>query len=149
MSALSAWKTVLEADATLLATATGGIWDFDETGRLGISRTLTPTAFDSNGIIKPCVLLKSRSYIPDYVLADDSSQYVSAQEMLEAWFYESNGYTNILTMRNRVYALTHTVQLTGTFQCLWAGHIRPGFRDDDLDAFLERSDYQVFAPVTA
>lgn len=149
MSALSAWKTILEADATLLATATGGIWDFDETGRLGLSRTLTPTAFDSNGIIKPCILVKLRTSTPDYILADDSNKYVSVQEFLEAWFYESSGYTNIETMRDRVFALTHTVQLTGTFQCFWAGNIRPGIRDDDLDAFVERSDYQVYLPKSA
>ena len=69
--------------------------------------------------------------------------------MLEAWFYESSGYANIETMRDRVYALLHTIQLTGTFQVLWAGDFRPGFRDDDLDASVERSDYQVFLPKTA
>lgn len=146
MSALSAWKTVLEADGTLVAAATGGIYDFDETGRLGLSRTLTPGAYDSNGLIKPCILLKQRSATPDYQLADDTNQYVSVQEMLEAWFYEEDGYSNIETMRDRVYALTHTVQLTGTFQVLWAGDLRPGIRDDDLDANVERSDYQVYLP---
>jgi len=149
MSTLSAAKTILEADATLLATATGGIWDFDETKRLGLSRTTTPTAFDSDLIIQPCVLLKLRSSTPDFILADDENQYVSAQEMLEAWFYESDGYANIETMRDRVYVLLHTVQLTGTFQVLWAGNFRPGIRDDDLDANVERSGYQVFLPKSA
>ena len=149
MSALSAAKAILEADATLLTTATGGIWDFDETKRLGLNRTTQPTAFDSNGIIKPCVLLKLRSSVPDYILADDSNQYVSAQEILECWFYESSGYANIETMRDRVYVLFHTVQLSGTFQVLWAGHFRPGIRDDDLDASVERTDYQVFLPKSA
>jgi hypothetical protein len=143
MSSLSAAKAILEADGTLLATATGGIWDFDETGRLGLSRTLTGAAFDSNEVIKPCVLLKLRTSQPDYILADDANQYVSVKEIIECWFYEDTGYSNIETMRDRVYVLLHTKQLTGTFQVLWAGHFRPAVRDDELDANVERSDYQV------
>lgn len=140
MSVLSAAKTILEADATLVAAATGGIWDYDETGRLGINRTTTPAAFDSNEILKPCVLLKLRSSTPDGILADDASQYTSVREMLEVWFYEEEGYTNIETMRNRVYALLHAQQLTGTFQVLWQGDVR-GQRDVEMDASVERSDY--------
>lgn len=144
MSALSAAKAILEADGTLLTTATGGIWDFDETKQMGLSRTLTPAAFDANEIIKPCVLMKQRSQIPNPTLADDASQYVAVSEILECWFYEDSGYSNIETMRDRVYALLHTKQLTGTFQVLWAGNFRPGVRDTDLNANVSRSDYQVF-----
>lgn len=143
MSTLSAAKAVLEADATLLATATGGVWDFDETGRLGLSRTLTAAAFDANGLIKPCVLLKLRSSVPDGHLRDDANQYSSLVEMLEVWFYEDTGYSNIETMRDRVYALLHATQLTGTFAVHWAGDVRAQ-RDVELDASVERSQYQVY-----
>ncbi len=143
MSTLSAAKAILEADATLLATATGGVWDFDETGRLGLSRTVTPAAFDSNGRIKPCVLLKLRSSTPDSHLRDDAGQYSSTVDMLEVWFYQDAGYDSIETMRNRVYALLHAKQLTGAFAVHWAGDVR-GQRDVELDASVERSQYQVF-----
>ena len=144
MSILSAAKALLEADSTLLSTATGGVWDFDETGRMGINRTANAAAFDSTGIIKPCVLLKLRSSTPDYILADDSNQYVSVREMLEAWFYQDGGFSSIETMRNRVFALLHTKQL-GAWQCLWAGDIRFPVRDTDIDANVERSDFTVRA----
>ena len=140
MSALSAAKAILEADVTLLATATGGVWDFDETGRLGINRTLVG-AFDANEIIKPCVLLKLRSSTPSGI-ADEGTRYSGVTEMLEVWFYEDDGYSNIGTMRDRVYVLLHAVQLSGTFMCLWAGDVRQA-RDVDLDASVERSVYQV------
>jgi len=143
MSTLSAAKAILEADATLLAIATGGVWDFDETGRLGLSRTLTPAAFDANGLVKPCVLLKLRSSTPDHVLQDDAGQYSSLVEMLEVWFYEDTGYAHIETMRERVYALLHAQQLTGTFAVYWAGDVRDQ-RDIELDASVERSQYQVY-----
>lgn len=141
MSALSAAKALLEADATLLTTATGGVYDYDETGRLGINRTLT-SAFDSNEIIKPCILIKSRSSEPTLGIVDEGARYQSVNEMLEVWFYEDDGYSNIETMRDRVWTLLHAVQLSGTFMCLWAGDIRQA-RDTDLDASVERSVYQV------
>ena len=66
----------------------------------------------------------------------------AAKTLLEAWFYEDDGYSNIETMRDRVWVLLHAVQLSGTFMCLWAGDIRQA-RDTDLDASTERSVYQV------
>jgi len=142
LSALSSITTRLEADATLLATATGGIYDLTETSRLGINRTNTPAAFDSNGVIKPCVLLRLRSSTPDYVLQDDTSQYQSVREMIEVYFYEDSGYTAIETMRTRCYALLQATQVTGAFAIRWAGDIRSSI-DFDLNASVERSDYQV------
>ncbi|TXH53009.1 MAG: hypothetical protein E6Q97_14380 [Desulfurellales bacterium] len=142
MSTVEAMRSVLEADATLVALATGGIFSFTETGRLGINRTNTPAAFDSNGIIKPCVLLRLRSSTPDYVLQDDSNQYQSVREAVELWFYEDSGYSAIETMRSRCYALLHATQVTGVFAIRWAGDIRNQI-DFDLNASVERSDYQV------
>lgn len=141
MTTLAAIKAILEADATLLALATGGVWDFDETGRMGLSRTATPTAFTSAGIIKPCLLLKLRSTLPDGILQDDANQYQSAREIIEAWFYQDSGYATIESMRARVYHDLHAQRVSGTFQVVWAGDIRPGIRDPDLDANLERSEY--------
>ena len=142
MSGLSAAKTILEADGTLLTTATGGVYDFNETGRLGINRTTTPGAFDSNEILKPCVLLRVRSARADGGLADDATKYTSIREALEIYFYEDDGYSNIETMRDRVYTLLHAVQLSGTFICYWQNDVR-GARDDELDASVERSEYLV------
>jgi len=142
MSALDTVKTILEADSTLTTAATGGIWTFDQTGRMGLNRTSTPGAFDSDGIIKPCVLLKRRSSMPDGAIADESAQRASYVTMLEAWFYADADFTAIETMRDRVYTLLHEKRLTGPFYIRWAGDLRDQ-RDDDLDAFLERSTYQV------
>lgn len=140
-SRVAAIKAVLEADATLLATATGGIFDWDETGRQGLSRTATPGAFDSNQVIKPTVLVKLRSAVPDGQLADDASQYVSLREVIEIWLYADNSYSAIETMRDRVYVLLHGKQIDGSFVVRWVGDVRPGIRELDLDAFVERSDY--------
>lgn len=140
MISLATVETLLTDDATLMATATGGVWTQDESGaRTGLSRTNTPGAFDG-GIIKPTILLKLREAVPDYVLADDADQSVSLRQVLEVWYYEDSGYSNIETMRNRVYALLHATQQTGTFAVRWDGDVRPT-RDLDLDANVARSDY--------
>lgn len=146
MSILSAVKAILEADATLLGAATGGIWDWDETGRLGLSLTNTPGAFDANGIIKPAIMVKLRSSTPDYDLADDTNQYVTTRDMIEIWLYQDTGYGAIDTMRARVYALLHAKQLTnnGVFAIRWAGDIRNA-RDTEIDANVERSDFAIRA----
>lgn len=140
---VSAAKAVLEADITLSTVATGGIYDLDEAGPNGISRTITPSAFDDNEVIKPCVLVKLRSATPDGELEDEAEQYVSVREVLEVWFYEDSGYSNINTMRDRVYTLLHATQLLGTFKVLWAGDTR-NQRDTELDANVERSEYAVY-----
>jgi len=140
MTVLANIKAVLEADSTLLATATGGIYDFNETGRLGINRTTVPGAFDSNLIIKPCVLVKLRSETPDQVLMDDPLQYVSLIGIYEFWCYEDNSFSNIDTMLARIYTLMQGTQVAGTFQVHWMGDATP-FRDDVLDANVNRSDY--------
>ena len=143
MSTVSAAKAILEADATLVALATGGVYDYAEAGPDGISRTTTPDAFDSNGIIKPCILLKSRGGVPDGALTDEGTQYLSVREALEVWFYEDTGYANIEAMRDRVYTLLHATQLTNTFKVLWSGDVR-NQRDTSLDANMERSEFTVY-----
>lgn len=143
MSLVSEAKAVLEADGTLVALATGGIYDLDETGPNGISRTTTPDAFDSNEIIQPCILIKARGGVPDLALTDEGTQYLSVRDPLEVWFYEDSGYTNIEAMRDRVYTLLHATQLPDTFKLLFAGDAR-ALRDTEIDANVERSEYTAY-----
>jgi len=146
MSARSVIKALLEADATLLATATGGVFDYDEAGRFGLSREATPTAFTSAGIIKPCVVVKGRGPRPTGALADDVLQITSTSEVVEIWLYEDSAYTTIATMKARIYTLLHGVQVSGSFVCRWAGTALADQRDDTLgNVSVEREDYQVFA----
>lgn len=146
MSILSAAKALLEADATLLATATGGVYDFDETGRMGIGRTNTSAAFEqTTEIIKPCVLVKTRAPVADYILADDANQMVSFTEALEVWLYEDSGFAAIEAMKPRIFALLHARQFGGAFICLWQGDFRPPMRDIELDANFERMEFKVRA----
>lgn len=140
MGIVTTIKTILEADATLTALATGGIYDMDEAGAKGINRTLTPSAFDGNGIIKPSILIRLRSSTPDPALQDDSNQYIAVREVVEVYLFQDSGYSTIDGMRARVYALLHAKRLSNTFRVEWAGDVRT-MRDNDLDSSVERADY--------
>lgn len=142
-AALSAGKTLLEADVTLLATATGGVYDLTELGRLGLNRSnsAAASAWDSTGIIKPCLVIKTRSSLPLEGLGDDAAQIVAQREMLEVWAYADGSYTPIQTMLDRVFVLWQGRQLGG-FVCRWAGNFAQTF-DIELDAFVQRADYAV------
>src|SRR3569832_2578510 len=113
MTTVSAIKAILEADSTLLATATGGVWDYDESGRTGINRTDTPAAVDSDGIIKPSNLVRLRSSVPDYIIADSAAHLVSTREMVELYFFEFSGNTNIEAMKARCFVLLHEKRIAG------------------------------------
>lgn len=136
-------KAILEADsANLVLLATGGIYDWDETGRMGINRNnaATSAAFGTT-TIKPCLLLKLRTSVPFGGVADDSLKVVSAREMLEVWAYQDNGYSTCKAMLDRVYTLLQGQPLGG-YVCRWALSIQPT-RDMEMDANVERSDFAV------
>lgn len=140
MSVESTIYTVLHSDATLLALATGGVWSFDQTGEKGINRTLTPSAFDAYGVIKPCVLVSARAANPGFNIQDDSGQVVDVRQVVETYLFEPNGYSVIESMASRCYTLLHAKQFTGIIRCEWAGSVRLG-RDEDIAANLTRHDW--------
>lgn len=132
-------RTVLLA-ADLDDLATGGIYTYEETRRNGLGRTATPNAFDSNGIIRPTILIKLRDSIPTNDLIDGVQ---SLRRVIELWFYASDSFVTIAAMRDAAFSALHEEQLPGTFQVLHAFDVRDGY-DEDLDALCERSDYAAF-----
>lgn len=143
MTTLSSAKTILEADATLLALATGGIYDMDETGRMGISRSnsATTAAFTS-GIIKPCLLLRLSASAPFGEIADDTTPSTGARDVIQVWAYQDSGYATITSMLDRVFVLLQGKQLGG-FICRWLRKVQPPVRDIEVDANVEHDDYEV------
>lgn len=138
-------KAILEADsANLVLLATGGIYDWDETGRMGIGRNnaATSAAF-VNGIIQPCLLLKLASSVPYGDIADDSRHLTGARDMLEVWAYQDSGYSTIKSMLDRVFTLLQGQQLGGA-ACRWTQKVQPSMRDVEMDANVEYDRYAVF-----
>lgn len=144
MTVLSAAKTILEADSTLLATATGGVWDFTELGRMGLNRSNSQAAAAfTNGIVQPCIVLKIRSSTLVDGMSDDVAQKAAQRQMLECWFYADNSYAAIETMMARVYVDLHGKRVDN-HACRWQFD-GPQFHDLDLDAFGQRSDFAIWS----
>lgn len=141
---LTTAKAVFEADsANLVVLATGGIYDFDETGRMGINRTNAATAAAfASGIIQPCIMLKLASSVPFGGIADDIEQVISVRDMLEVWAYQDNSYSTIKSMLARSYTLLQGKRL-GSYRYRFAQKVQPPVRDLEMDANVEIDRYEV------
>lgn len=90
--------TLLSADATLTAILAGGVYGFAASGLEGIRRggdSPTNAAFDSNGYLKPCVLVRQRDNVPDGIVSDDEEPLDSTVQVVELYFYQDRGYDAI------------------------------------------------------
>jgi len=141
-------RTTLRADAgvggvkTLL---TGDIYTWAITGRMFIARdnTATSSAFDSNGIIKPCCMVKLRSENPFDDITDDEPLR-STRSVLELWFYQDDGYDTIESAKQRAFTLLHK-QCVGGFKLDYTGDpMLRTYTDEFGGAFMLRSEYQAF-----
>ena len=92
----------------MMATLTGGVHTKAE-----ISRQETAGAFDANGEIEPCALLKIESVGP-------VGPYThSARMFLAVYLYERSGYDNVETARERVYTLLHDTCVSPSVGSCW------------------------------
>ena len=136
----NAVELILEANAPLVALATGGIHELSDLGKLGLNRTLHPGSF-TNGIIKPTIVIRQRSNTPTYDVVDEYNQITSARVVIELWFYQSSGYSTIRSMRDLVYPVLHDRKV-GTGRAMWIWEVLLE-RDVNLDASVERVDYEI------
>lgn len=134
MTIRNAIKSLLEADTTLLATLTGGVY-----GEAEISRQATPGAFDANGEIEPCALLTMEAEDPAGPFETSSRAFVAV------YFYARSGYSAIDTALARVYALLHRQRVSGegVWEIRHAGDVRDQ-RDPALDCAMSMSRYTVY-----
>ena len=117
MSREADFYAVLNADATLLATLTGGVWKREAVGVEGLTRQTTAAAFDStSGYLKPCALIAERATVPDGVVKDLMAQKASTRTVVEVYLYADAGagYTALDTAAARIYVLLQGRQLTGS-----------------------------------
>ena len=137
-------RTLLIADTNLMNLLTGGVYTWDVTGKLFISRdnTATSAAFDTNGVLKPCCMVKIRSSVPVEALTDPLPLQ-GERSALELWFYQDNGYDTIESAKQRAFKLLHETCLDGyTLFHAGAPFQRTYTEEDFGGAFLIRSDYR-------
>lgn len=137
-------QTTLEADVTLMAILTGGVFVSSEMGPYGFTRDTGAAAFDSTtGLIKPCLYIKTRSNQDDDGINDGGSTTQSTRQINELYFYddEHTGYAVIRSARSRVKALLHNKEI-GTIYGLRRFNKVETAHDPTLNAALERDDYE-------
>lgn len=147
MSYAATIKTLLAADGTLAALLTGGVYAWEETKRLGLSVTNTPTAF-SSGVLQPCAIVRDRATVAQG-LRDEIGGYATARTVCEVWIY-SDGNTDGTTIRSaqaRARALLSNKQIADSFQVSWVSGTNPE-RDPALnEALYVRDEYAVYGEV--
>lgn len=130
----------------LMAILTGGVFTAGAVGIDGITRNATPAAFDANGFLRPCALVKERGLIPDSMVADGLAQVASAGQTVEVWLYELVGYTAIDAALARLKHLFYGYSLTDSFPIEWTNTIN---RQRDTGALanasLARIDFYVLS----
>lgn len=133
MSIEADFETRMEADSTLMAILTGGVYTAGALGVLGINRTDTPAAFDSNGYLRPCALVRERPLVPDLQVNDFLEQVASATQVVEIYIYQDTGYTSIDTALDRLFTLFFGHQFNGTFPLEWTGTLKRERDQGSLD----------------
>ena len=121
MSREGDFKTRMDSDAALLAILTGGVFVAGSLGLLGITRETAAAAFDSNGYLKPCALVRQRQLVADLQVADLLAQAASATQVIEVYVYQDSGYTSIDSALARLFTLFYGHQFSDSFPVEWIG----------------------------
>lgn len=138
------FATRMTGDATLMAILTGGVFKSGTVGDDGITRAVASSAFDSDGYLKPCCLVKQRGNVPDGQVEDEIAQIDSAIQIVELWFYQDSGYTAIDLAMARTRVLFRGYFLSDSFP-LQLVNVLDRQRDKGAltGASLARQDWQV------
>jgi hypothetical protein len=110
---------VIVTGTPIMTTLTGGVFTKAEVGREGISRDTASGAFGTDGMLKPCALIRQRGHVPDGGVRDEISQGVSGTQVIEIYLYEDSGYTAIDAAIRRLRALFIGYQFSDSFPVEW------------------------------
>lgn len=105
MSAAETVRTLLAADGTLAALATGGFYDGSLVSRSGINRTGFPNAYDtSTHLMKPLVVVRNLTDIVHPAARDPQEKYRAIDGYLEVRTYNDGnaGYSVVNQMADRI-----------------------------------------------
>lgn len=92
-------------------------------GPLGISRGATPEAFDADGYLQPCALVKQAGEIPDGNVKDYDAQLLSINQRVEIWLYQDQGYDAIDAAASRLFVLFQGHQFDDTYEIYLANNL--------------------------
>ncbi len=134
---------------SLEALATGGIYNYPDTGRKGLTRLLAPVAFsERDGMLKPAIVVLQLKEVTDLAIIDPVSGFNSTVTPVNIWIYDKgtteDGYENIRAINERMYLLLAYQQLTGMFQILFDSTIKDKREPDLKEAAFYVAKYKVY-----
>lgn len=138
---------LLNTDAVLVATLPGGIYVYPDTGKKGLTRLLSPKAFNEvNGLIAPCAVVLELEEDSDHQIV---GQFMSAVTPIVVWIYDKaytdTKYTVIETAYNLIYNDLHLAQIGNACQILWKSCVKYKREPDLKDAGFFRARFNVYA----
>lgn len=99
---------LLKTNAPLVALMTGGIYSDQEVGIEGIHRgedSTTAAAFDENGYLKPCILVRQEGRIPYSDVRNLKDKFVATNQMVRVFFYQFRGHNVSEVAKEMVYGV--------------------------------------------
>ena len=121
---------LVEADGRLAGLLSGGV----HTGE--ISRQSTPDAFDANGELLPCALVRIEGEAPVGPYQNSTQQFIVVT------LYQQSGTDIIDTAVTQLFSLLHRVKLAWTWECRWVGDVRD-IEDEALRCSMTLSRFQI------
>lgn len=136
MSLRTTVRDLLANDATIQGLLTGGV----HTGIPEITRQDAPAAFDANGELLPCALVKAGTENPF------GPHHDTAESFFTVYYYQRRGYSTIDAARFRGWQLLHRQGIGGAIQ-VFSETFTPGVHDPALDASLHVDRYRAVRTV--
>lgn len=144
MSVETELRDYLLGDVTLTTILTGGIYAWDEeTSRNGVNMNDTPAAYDADGILLPCAVVKAPE-VSDWGGIRDR-KLASTSIRLEIYVYDEGRNSRddaVLPAYGRIVALTDNELVEGVGRM--RHYHRLDIRDIDMsNALVTKADFQV------
>jgi hypothetical protein len=142
---------LIAANSGITAMLTGGIYQSSLVGVEGITRETTPAAFDSDGYLLPCCLVRQRDLIPTSEVLDYIAQIKSSNQVVEVWLYQDAPLYDVIDAAiSLVYALLQGKLLPYSYELDLAHMVSRGRDGGALaNASLVRLDFAVYRILTA
>jgi len=141
---------LITANSAIMAKLTGGVYQSSLVGLEGITRETTPAAFDSNGYLLPCCLVRQRDLIPTLDVLDFDAQVKSTNQVVECWLYQDAPLYDVIdSVSSLIYGLLQGKPLPYSFE-LDLANVISRQRDGGAlaNASLSRLDWAVYRILT-
>lgn len=142
--------TLISANSAIMAQLSGGVYQSGLLGVEGITRETTPAAFDSDGYLLPCCVVRQRDLIPTLDVLDFDAQVKSSIQVVECWLYQDAPLYDVIdAVSSLLYGLLQGKRLAYSYELDLVNAISRQRDGGALgNASLSRLDFAVYRILT-